>query len=127
MLVTFTCNDEYGAFEGCARNVEFENVIELSAISMSRPPRLAFIEFEGLVRLVRISGKVFPVRGYRNYAGNCFAAAVQMEPAVATAMLNFLRGKGAFSADGGSVPASGAWFQENERFTVATMEDACQL
>jgi hypothetical protein len=126
ITVMFTCNDEHGAFEGCVRYVEFKNVIDLAAISMSRPPRMAFIEFEGVVRLVRISGKVFPVRAYRNYAGNCFRAAVQMEPAVAAAMLNFLRDKGAFAADGGEVPASDAWFQEHRRFTVATMEAACQ-
>jgi hypothetical protein len=123
MSVIFACNDELGIFEGCARTVEFENCIRLDAVSLTRPPRLAFIEFEGLVRMVRISGKLFPVLKHRNYLGNACKAQVLMEPAVATAMLNFLKSKGAFANAAGSIQHLRAWEFE-ERFTVSSLESA---
>lgn len=125
MSVVFACNDEFGNFEGCARTVHFENVIQLDAVSLTRPPRLAFIEFEGLVRLVRISGRLFPVVKHRNYAGNLCCAVVLMEPAVATVMLNFLKSKGAFANTAGSIQHLRAWEFETERFTVGSLEAAC--
>gem|GEM_PF-4042198 len=126
ITVMFGCNDEHGSFEGCARSVEVENVIDLAAVSLARPPRIAFIPFEGLIRLVRISGRMFPVRTYRNYVANVSHAAVQMELPVAAALLNFLKEKSAYNAEGGAIPASNAWSAEpSHRFTVEALEAAC--
>ena len=124
ITVVFACNDEHGVFEGCVRKVEFENLIELSAISRDRPPRIAFVQFERLVRIVRISGRAFPVRSFRNYVGNICCAAVQMEAHVATELLNFLKDKGAFADDAGIVPVGNAW-RGQERFTLAAVEASC--
>jgi hypothetical protein len=125
VTVTFQCNDQFGQFEGCARRVEVESVIGLDSVSLTRPPRLAFIEFDGLIRMIRISGRSFPVLKQRGHVGDPFHSAVLMESPVVAELLNFLKTKGAFLFDAGAIPASDPWHAETVRFTTRSLEEAC--
>lgn len=120
--VDLLCNDQQGTFERCVRRIKFGDVITLDAISLDRPPRLAYGEFGPLTRLVRISGRVFPVRGYTHCATMPQIDAVVMEPHVAVELLNFLKAKAAFEAEAGQSEAFELWRAEGGRFTAEELE-----
>ena len=117
--VRVVCNDDAGVFAGCVRHLYMTGVLSLVAVSEARPPRLAFVEFDGRVRLMRISGRIFPVRAFQNYVGNERTAALGMEPCVVAELLNYLRNRG-FALDGGNQMASEGW-ESQGRFTADSL------
>ncbi len=119
--VRLACNGDHGVFAGCVRRIDVTDIITLDAISAARPPRLALVEFDGMVRMLRLSGRNFPVRGFTNYAGNESTAAVVMEACVLAELLNYARQRG-FVADGGLQDAAIKW--DSGRFTADFLRGA---
>ena len=121
--VVLCCNDRDGAFEGCVRAVKIDGFLDLDAIALDRPPRIGFIQFGGLTRIVRISGRSFPVAGYSHCQPALTADAVLMETAVAAELLNFLKAKGTFTAEGGALWAGEIWERgEGNNFAACDLE-----
>lgn len=120
--VVLCCNDRNGDLEGCVSAVKVGNCLDLEAISLDRPPRIGFVQFSGLTRIVRISGRAFPITGYSHCQPALTADTVWMEPAIVAELLNFLKSKGTFSADGGKVWAAEIWDREGGAFTACELE-----
>jgi hypothetical protein len=99
LRVRVVCNDDAGAFTGCAQQIDVVDILSLVAVSETRPPRLALIEFDGVVRMMRISGRSFPVRMFQNYVGDHRTASLGLEPCVLAELLNYLRNRG-FTCEG---------------------------
>jgi len=83
------------------------------------------VKFGALTRLLRISGRVFPVLTYAHCAPRPVADWVHMEPTVAAELLNFLKSKGAFEPDAGSSPIWEVWHAEGKQFTSLDLEGVC--
>lgn len=123
------CRDRNGSFENCVRQVEFRgrdcsSLITLEAISLDRPPRIAFTEYFGRTRLMRIAGKTFPILGRRQYAGtNIFFDSLTVETSVAAALLNFLKASGKFTSGAGLSEFWDRWDSEGGEFMPKHIED----
>ncbi len=125
--VVLVCNDQHGKAEGCVRRVRFGEAITLEAAAVDGPPRVAFVKFGSLVRLLRISGKAFPIRGYFRCSPTTYSDSVVMEAEVAAACLNFLKSKGGFNAVDAATPMWETWVAESSQFAADALEEyACQ-
>jgi hypothetical protein len=124
--VLISCNDQHGTFEGCVRRLNFgETALYLEAISLDRPPRLSFVEFTGVKRILRISGRVFPIRSYSHCAAGLYRDHVWMEPPVAAELLNFLKTKATFATEGGNTDLFETFGAEGIQFSAQGLEAAC--
>jgi hypothetical protein len=122
--VYLRCNDRHGDFEGCVRSIQVEDdFLSLEAVALDRPPRVGFVQFGNLTRLVRISGRLFPVVGYTHCYPVPSDDELHMETAVAAELLNFAKLKGAFMAEGGRDGAGEIWRREGREFSAADLEE----
>ena len=116
MIVSLYCNDNAGRFERCVRAIDIEDALRLVALAVDQPPRMSFIEREGVTTMVRIAGRRFPVTAYYHCSPNRVFDSVRMDAAVAAELLNFLKSRRAFEAERGHAGVFLTWATDGAVF-----------